>query len=284
MALEELIPPESDGKPSLWEKVLVKLADARLVTTSKGTVEVAHEALIREWPTLQEWLAQDREGLRLHRHLTEAAQEWELLEHDPGALYRGARLAQALEWAEVNLAEMNALERAFLEVSRELVEREQAERERLRMESLRQAGILLASQAKAELEAGYADRAVLLGLEALENYPYSAQAEHALAQAVTANRLRLYLAKHEAALTDVAWSPDGTRLATAGGVDQTAIVWDAGTGEELLTLADHPSFVLSLAWSPDGKRFVFSGVKGGGNEFWFMENFLPKELTVNKQK
>ncbi len=281
VALDELIPAGTDVKPSLWEKVLVKLADARLVTTSKGTVEVAHEALIREWPTLQEWLAQDREGLRMHRHLTEASQEWELLEHDPGALYRGARLAQALEWAEANLAEMNALERAFLEASRETAERKQAERDRRRrrtilalaggllitlilalvafqqrQDSLQQAGILLASQAEAELEAGYADRAVLLGLEALENYPYSAQAEHALAQAVTKNRLRLYLSQHEAALTDVAWSPHGTFLATAGGVDQTAVIWDASTGEELLTLADHPSFVLSLAWSPDGKRLA----------------------------
>ena len=85
--------------------VLDAFGKARLLSfdrdpvTRGATVEVAHEALIREWPLLREWLAQDREGLRVHRHLTEAAQEWELLEHDPGALYRGARLAQAREWA-----------------------------------------------------------------------------------------------------------------------------------------------------------------------------------------
>ena len=71
------------------------LAEARLVTVGEGSVEVAHEALIREWPTLRAWLAEDRDGLRLHRHLTEAAQSWEELECDPGELYRGARLAQA---------------------------------------------------------------------------------------------------------------------------------------------------------------------------------------------
>lgn len=50
--------------------VLQVLADARLVTLGTNTVEVAHEALIREWPTLRNWLSQNRENLRLHRQLT----------------------------------------------------------------------------------------------------------------------------------------------------------------------------------------------------------------------
>ena len=91
---------------------------------------MAHEALIREWPTLREWLAEDREGLRLHRHLTEAAQEWERLERDPGALYRGARLAQASEWAQANPSQLNAQEQAFLEASQEASQREARERGR----------------------------------------------------------------------------------------------------------------------------------------------------------
>ncbi len=43
------------------------LADARLIITGEDTVEVAHEALIREWPRLRGWLEDNREGLRLHR-------------------------------------------------------------------------------------------------------------------------------------------------------------------------------------------------------------------------
>ena len=38
-------------------------------------VEVAHEALIREWPTLRGWLQDDRIGLRIHHRLTETATE-----------------------------------------------------------------------------------------------------------------------------------------------------------------------------------------------------------------
>jgi hypothetical protein len=51
---------------------LDKLASARLYTVSQDGVEVAHEALIREWPTLREWLSRDREVLKLQHHLTEA--------------------------------------------------------------------------------------------------------------------------------------------------------------------------------------------------------------------
>ncbi len=57
--------------------VLDTLAEARLITLNEDTAEVAHEALIREWQRLHEWLSQDREGLLLHRHLTDAALEWE---------------------------------------------------------------------------------------------------------------------------------------------------------------------------------------------------------------
>src|SRR4030095_13133929 len=97
--------------------VLNRLAEARLITLSEDTAEVAHEVLIREWYTLREWLNQDREGLRLHRNITEGAQEWELLERDSGALYRGARLSQAREWAVLHPNTLNANEQAFLDAS-----------------------------------------------------------------------------------------------------------------------------------------------------------------------
>ncbi|MFN2134360.1 MAG: helix-turn-helix domain-containing protein, partial [Candidatus Promineifilaceae bacterium] len=131
--------------------VLRALADARLVTTGEETVEVAHEALIREWPTLRSWLEEDREELRLHRQLTEAAQEWQQAGRDPGMLYRGARLAQAREWSAAHEAEMNGLEQAFLGESIDDSEREAAEREAQRQRELD------AIQRLAEAEAGRAE-------------------------------------------------------------------------------------------------------------------------------
>ena len=50
---------------------------ARLVTLGEGTAEVAHEVLIREWPTLRGWLEEDRAGIRLHRELGDAARRWD---------------------------------------------------------------------------------------------------------------------------------------------------------------------------------------------------------------
>ncbi|WP_405778434.1 hypothetical protein [Streptomyces sp. NBC_00859] len=75
--------------------VLEQLVGARLLTAGTTTVELAHEALISSWPRLRGWIEEDRERLRLHRQLTDAARAWEELGRDPGALYRGMRLASA---------------------------------------------------------------------------------------------------------------------------------------------------------------------------------------------
>src|SRR5215211_1501799 len=116
--------------------VLNALANARLIITSEDSAEVAHEALIREWPTLQRWLEENREGLRLHRQLTEAVQEWLKLDHAQDVLYRGSRLTQIREWASMHHDEMNALEHEFLTASFESNERETTEREAQRQREL----------------------------------------------------------------------------------------------------------------------------------------------------
>jgi WD40 repeat protein len=132
--LTELIPHPQDT-PQV-EAVLKKLVDARLVTTGEGTVEVAHEALIREWPTLRQWLDENREGLQLHHQLNNAAQDWQQLHNDSGALYRGVRLHQALEWADKNDDQLSQLEREFLTASREMEIQIEAERETQRQKDL----------------------------------------------------------------------------------------------------------------------------------------------------
>jgi WD40 repeat protein len=92
--------------------VLDLAAGARLLTLDRERVELAHEALIRCWPRLHGWLTEDREATRTARRLTDAAQAWESLGREPGALYRGTRLALA---AGLDRTTMSAPEREFLD-------------------------------------------------------------------------------------------------------------------------------------------------------------------------
>src|SRR6202008_2604908 len=114
-------------------ELLDRLAASRLVTVDRDDVELAHEALIRHWPRLRDWLTEDRDGLRTHRQLTDAALAWKSLHRDVGALYRGARLSRAQAWAAGSATGMSPLEREFLHASRSaLVAEQRAERVRTR--------------------------------------------------------------------------------------------------------------------------------------------------------
>ena len=106
-------------------QVLDVLADARLITIGEGHVEIAHEALLREWPRLRSWLTEDAQGRHLHHQLRTAAREWEAGDRDPAELYRGARLAAALDWWSTHEPDLNATERAFLTAGRDASERSQ---------------------------------------------------------------------------------------------------------------------------------------------------------------
>ncbi len=114
--------------------VIDLLADARLLTVSAGSVEFAHEALLREWPRLRDWIENDRENMRIHRNLSSAAQEWQRLGRDEGALYRGSRLGEAREWSKHTHLRPTDLEREFIGASIGRQRRERgARRRRLRL-------------------------------------------------------------------------------------------------------------------------------------------------------
>jgi DNA-binding SARP family transcriptional activator/WD40 repeat protein len=120
--------------------VLAELTEARLLTVGDGEVELSHEALLREWPRYRTWLEEDRIGRRVHAHLTAAANDWDARDRDPGELYRGARLASALDWAAQHDDQLNALEREFIQSSR--VESERVAR-RQRAQNRRLRGLLI---------------------------------------------------------------------------------------------------------------------------------------------
>ena len=106
------------------------LADERLVTIGDGEAEVAHEALLREWPRLRDWLQEDADARRVHQHLIHAAHDWLAGGRDRAELYRGARLAGALDWSAGHEPELNELEREFLAASRAEAETPRCRRQR----------------------------------------------------------------------------------------------------------------------------------------------------------
>lgn len=98
---------ESIGIPrSDLDSVLDTLIAERLLladhdpSTRGATVEVAHEALLREWPRLQGWVDDQREALILGRRFRAALGEWESNSREPDYLLTGSRLAPFIGWAD----------------------------------------------------------------------------------------------------------------------------------------------------------------------------------------
>ncbi|MEV4372058.1 hypothetical protein AB0J71_33650 [Nonomuraea sp. NPDC049637] len=102
-----------DPGPALLER----LAAARLITLDDDTADLAHEALLTAWPRLRDWVEEDRERLRVHRRLTEAATAWNDHARDPGTLYRGLQLATARQHLTGHLDTLTPDERDFLQAS-----------------------------------------------------------------------------------------------------------------------------------------------------------------------
>lgn len=118
--LEELVAAGEDERAI--QELVDRLDTARLLVREraadgKETVEVSHEALIRYWPRLRQWLEEDRQGLRLHHQLGDAVRAWLDLGRDRGALWGGKQLAQIQNWALSNPGRLNAHEKAFLAAS-----------------------------------------------------------------------------------------------------------------------------------------------------------------------
>jgi WD40 repeat protein len=93
----------------------------------------------------------------------------------------------------------------------------------------------------------------------------------------------------------VRWSPDGTRLLTTGGSDEIGskdnpvIIWDAGTGEKLLTINRHTGQVWKGSWSPDGRR-IATGSTDDTTRIWdaetgaeFLTLTTPTDWSVTPQ-
>jgi WD40 repeat protein/DNA-binding SARP family transcriptional activator len=296
--------PEQRG---IVEAVIGTLTAARLVTTGGPPedgrwVEISHEALIRGWPLLRQWVEEDRAGLLVHRRLTEAATEWERLGGDEGTLYRGGRLAEATAWAERHPGAVNPLERDFAAASLRVQESERRHRlRRLRLtatglgvglalvasltlvasgearQRAEQVRITTARQLAAAADANLGvdpERSILLALEGVDatrsvDGTVVPEAEEALHRAVKTSRLVRTVPQggHGLAVTS-----DGTRFVTGGSdpTHNTATIWDTETAEPLLTITGPEVGPMALAFSADD-RLLASTHDDGTARIWVAE-------------
>jgi WD40 repeat protein/tRNA A-37 threonylcarbamoyl transferase component Bud32 len=288
VSLTELSP---EGEGAEATAVLEQLARARLLVVGDDTAEIAHEALIREWPRLRGWLAEDRDELRTLRQLTTAARSWEENERDDADLYRGTRLEAALE-RTADQRQLSPLEREFLAVSRDAQELElrsaQRRARRLRMllavvaaalvvaviagsfalvqrgsarhtAAVAQAG-RLAAQSR-EVAAQHPDLGLLLALEA-GRLDDSVDTRGALLGALEhGSRIRAWLQGFDSPVNATAFSPDSKLLATV--TQHGTTLWDTSTWRPVgPPLRSSQGKGEGVDISPDGRTLAIAGGEG----------------------
>ena len=121
--------------------------------TREPTVEIAHEALLRAWGRLSDWIDEARDDIRTQRRLATAVAEWESAERDPSYLLRGARLDQVQDWTGTTTLALSDADRAYVDESMEMQRVESAREHALERRSMRRLRSLVALGVAAALVA-----------------------------------------------------------------------------------------------------------------------------------
>jgi len=271
-----------DGS-EIIDSVLDLFSQYRLLTfdhdpeSRAPTVELAHEALLREWNRLRDWIDTSRDDLRIHQRLSAASAEWRQAEWEPSYLLRGSRLIQFDAWAaetDLALAESDHL---FLNASlearhvREAAEAARQEREKtLEKRSRNFLRILAAVLLVATLAAS--------GL-AFIAYQSQRQAEaeakaRAKQQYIAENQARISKSRElaAAAISNLDVDPELSVLLALEAIDQTYAVEQTVLPEAEYALHKAVQAIRVLyslpssggvAFSPDGTLIATTDLDGG---------------------
>jgi WD40 repeat protein/transcriptional regulator with XRE-family HTH domain len=311
VSLDELQSGQGDG-----EHVLNRFIGKRLITADEKEAQITHEALLLAWPRLRGWIDADREGLRIHRQLTVAAEAWRDAGRDPHALYRGGRLAAASDWAAdlSHYGDLNGLEREFFQASigNRRAEQHAARRRTRRLQRLVAAltalvlvtGLLtvyaFGQRAAAtnqrdlavsrqvaivanQLRSTDAALAMQLSLIAYQIAP-TAEARTSLLDATGGPLVTRLLGPPGAELNAVAYSPDHALLAL-GSANGTVRLWDVSRAGGPVALGlplavPSPGSVTSVAFGGDGHILVAGSTGATVTEWDIADPARPARLAV----
>ena len=322
--LEDLVP--SGSNLAQTKKLVQQLAGegVRLVvtsrnkTTGKEEVEVAHEALIRYWPTLQEWLSQNRSDLQLRESINQATEDWHqhqeqpdqnsYLIHQGGRLEDAERLLKQPKFVHLNQEEADYV-LACLERRDRIRRQEKQRRHRLLFAAVSSAFVFAGfaifagyewRQAEIKrIEALIASSEAKLATDQLEALIASLQAAKEvkqlwLQQTTLTNKVMGSLQKvtsevrelnrlegYERSVTGVSFSLNGQMLASVG-VDGTVSLSDLH-GKQLFKSEVSKERIRSVKFSPKD-QILATGAENGTAKLWDLKGKkLLKEFPTKPE-
>lgn len=244
---------------------------------SVATVEVAHEALLRQWRPLRNAIEANRDTLRKRSELERLAADWEQGQRDESYLLRGGRLGELDDWAGYEGRLLSELAQTFLEASRVLARREldSARRSNRRLRALAGGlGLLLVLSLVATSLAVFANRRA-------EEQTNRAQEQTGLARLQTSRRLAAEAARlvlearpDTAALAGLQSIADGQQIPPPPALI-AALAQMTHTSQSLTGLT---SSVLDMHFEPDGRHLTTAGFDGA-TQLWDTATGQPSNST-----
>ncbi|MFI6731389.1 serine/threonine-protein kinase [Nonomuraea sp. NPDC050451] len=258
------------------DALLDVFAAAGIVTRTGTAYALAMPGLLRAWPRLGEWVADNSAGLPVHRRLAAAAAEWDDHGRKPADLLQGTHLDRTLQWAATERKDLTLTprERDFLDAAARQARRRSRTRnliaaaltvllvaalgglgaaEYLRRESNSQRDNALAQALAlraADLRKSDPQAAMLLSVAGWRLSPGLPEARGALYDSLSQSTTSLFADPDYTADTVQALGQDGRTLVSVSG--GTARIWDVPGKRRIGTLSDVGTGVREAALAPDG--------------------------------